>query len=110
MADPDAITAMIERVSRSVGPMDLLVNDAGSQHVAQVKNFPPRKWNIFLAVNLSVPFHAIRVILPDMKRHGFRRIVNIASAFKSAYVAAKRGLGRVCKGLTFRRCEPIWVG
>ncbi len=99
MSNPAAIRDMVERVGRSFGPIDILVNNAGIQHVAPVEDFPPEKWDAILAINLSAAFHAIRATLPEMKRRGFGRIVNIASAhgliaspFKSAYVAAKHGM------------------
>src|SRR5262249_51093504 len=99
MSEPDAIRNMVDRVGRSSGPVDILVNNAGIQHVAPVEEFPPEKWDAILAINLSAAFHAIRAVLPEMKRRGFGRIVNVASAhglvaspFKSAYVAAKHGV------------------
>jgi 3-hydroxybutyrate dehydrogenase len=99
MATPAQIRTMVEDAERANGAVDILVNNAGIQHVAPVDEFPPEKWDAILAVNLSSAFHAIRCALPGMKRRGWGRIVNIASAhglvaspFKSAYVAAKHGL------------------
>ena len=99
MSDPAAIAAMISRTARSFGPVDVLVNNAGIQHVAPIEDFPPEKWDAILAINLSAVFHATAAVLPEMKRRGWGRIVNIASAhgligspFKSAYVAAKHGV------------------
>ena len=73
-------------------------------HVAAVDEFPPEKWDAILAINLSSAFHTTRIALPAMKRKGFGRIVNIASAhalvaspFKSAYVAAKHGVAGLTK-------------
>lgn len=98
MARPAEIESMIETAD-GLGGVDVLVNNAGIQHVAAVDEFPVEQWDRILAVNLSSAFHAIRVALPRMKRKGWGRIVNIASAhglvaspFKSAYVAAKHGL------------------
>ena len=79
--------------------VDILVNNAGIQHVAPIEEFPPAKWDAILAINLSAAFHTTRAAIPGMRRSGWGRIVNIASAhglvaspFKSAYVAAKHGL------------------
>jgi 3-hydroxybutyrate dehydrogenase len=99
MASPGQVRTMVEEAERAHGAVDILVNNAGIQHVAPVDEFPTEKWDAILAVNLSSAFHAIRGALPGMKRRGWGRIVNIASAhglvaspFKSAYIAAKHGL------------------
>ena len=112
MSKPDAIRDMIERVGRSFGPVDILVNNAGIQHVAPVEEFPPEEWDAILAINLSAAFHAIRAVLPEMKRRGFGRIVNVASAhglvaspFKSAYVAAKHGVVGLTKVVALEAAE-----
>jgi 3-hydroxybutyrate dehydrogenase len=112
MSDPAAILDMVERVGRSFGPVDILVNNAGIQHVAPVEEFPPEKWDAILAINLSAAFHAIRAVLPEMKRRGFGRIVNVASAhglvaspFKSAYVAAKHGIVGLTKVVALEAAE-----
>ncbi len=95
MSKPGDIEAMMKRV----GAVDVLVNNAGIQHVAPVDAFPPDKWDAILAINLSATFHATRLAVPGMKARRWGRIVNIASAhgliaspFKSAYVAAKHGV------------------
>ncbi|MEK6212106.1 MAG: 3-hydroxybutyrate dehydrogenase [Pseudomonadota bacterium] len=99
MARPAEIVAMIDQAKRRFGAVDVLVNNAGIQHVAPVDEFPIEKWDAILAINLSSAFHAIRSALPGMKSRNWGRIINIASAhglvaspFKSAYVAAKHGL------------------
>jgi 3-hydroxybutyrate dehydrogenase len=99
MSRPEEIEAMIRQAGEEFGGVDVLVNNAGIQHVAAVDEFPVDKWDRILAVNLSSAFHAIRIALPQMKKKGWGRIVNVASAhglvaspFKSAYVAAKHGL------------------
>jgi 3-hydroxybutyrate dehydrogenase len=98
MIRPAEIESMIAAAD-GLGGVDVLVNNAGIQHVAAVEEFPVEQWDRILAVNLSSAFHAIRASLPRMKRKGWGRIVNIASAhglvaspFKSAYIAAKHGL------------------
>ncbi len=99
MARPLEVAAMVDQVARRFGSVDVLVNNAGIQHVAAVEDFPVEKWDQILAVNLSSAFHATRIALPGMKARKWGRIINIASAhglvaspFKSAYVAAKHGL------------------
>jgi len=81
------------------GLCDILINNAGIQHVAPVEDFPPEKWDQILAVNLSSAFHTTAMALPLMRAKGWGRVINIASAhgltaspFKSAYVAAKHGV------------------
>ena len=96
----------IEEMMSEAGPVDILVNNAGVQHVAPIDEFPPDKWDLILAVNLSAAFHAIRLALPAMKAKGWGRIVNTASAHslvaspnKSAYVAAKHGIAGLTKAV-----------
>ena len=97
---PDQIEAMMAEA----GGIDILVNNAGTQHVAPIDMFPPEKWDLIIALNLSAAFHAIRLALPAMKAKGWGRIVNTASAHslvaspnKSAYVAAKHGIAGLTK-------------
>jgi 3-hydroxybutyrate dehydrogenase len=99
MLRPAQIHTMVAEAAQIFGAVDIVVNNAGIQHVAPVDEFPPEKWDAILAINLSSAFHTIRAALPGMKARGWGRIVNIASAhglvaspFKSAYVAAKHGL------------------
>ncbi|MCB1492464.1 MAG: 3-hydroxybutyrate dehydrogenase [Rhodobiaceae bacterium] len=99
ISDGMAVAGMIEETEAEYGRLDILVNNAGIQHVAPIEDFPVDKWEKILAINLSGAFHAIRAAAPGMKRRGFGRIVNVASAhglvgspFKSAYVAAKHGI------------------
>ena len=99
MTKPDEIAAMVGQAQEAFGSVDVLVNNAGIQHVSPVEEFPIEKWDQIIAINLSSAFHAIRAAVPTMKRQGRGRIVNIASAhglvaspFKSAYVAAKHGV------------------
>jgi 3-hydroxybutyrate dehydrogenase len=104
MSQPSAIESMMKAAIGEFGAVDLLVNNAGIQHVAPVDEFPLDKWNAILAINLSAAFHTTRLALPGMKQRGFGRIVNIASAhalvaspYKSAYVAAKHGIAGFTK-------------
>ncbi|MEP7064124.1 MAG: 3-hydroxybutyrate dehydrogenase [Betaproteobacteria bacterium] len=104
MTNPAEIRAMMARAIRQFGAVDVLVNNAGIQHVAPVDEFPEDKWDAIIAINLSSAFHTIRAALPGMKARKHGRIVNIASAhalvaspFKSAYVAAKHGIAGLTK-------------
>jgi 3-hydroxybutyrate dehydrogenase len=104
MSKPAEIRAMMERAIGQHGTVDVLVNNAGIQHVAPVEEFPEDKWDAIIAINLSSAFHTIRAALPAMKARKAGRIINIASAhalvaspFKSAYVAAKHGIAGLTK-------------
>jgi 3-hydroxybutyrate dehydrogenase len=99
MSKVEAIREMIEITLETDGRLDVVVNNAGIQHVAPLAAFPVEKWDAILAINLSSAFHMTRLALPAMRKNGWGRIINIASAhglvgspFKSAYVAAKHGL------------------
>jgi len=112
MARPDAIARMMEGALAEFGAIDVLVNNAGIQHVAPVDEFPLEKWDAILAINLSSAFHTTRLALPAMKARRWGRIVNIASAhalvaspFKSAYVAAKHGLAGFTKSVALEVAE-----
>jgi 3-hydroxybutyrate dehydrogenase len=104
MTKPDAIEAMMSKAIAEFGSIDLLVNNAGIQHVAPIEEFPVEKWNAIIAINLVAAFHTIRLVLPGMKQRQWGRIINIASAhalvaspYKSAYVAAKHGIAGLTK-------------
>ncbi|MDJ0741025.1 MAG: 3-hydroxybutyrate dehydrogenase [Gammaproteobacteria bacterium] len=106
MSQPDAIAGMMERVAAEFGRLDIVVNNAGIQHVSPVEEFPREKWDAIMAINLSSAFHTSRAAIPAMKAAGWGRIINIASAhglvaspFKSAYVAAKHGMLGLTKTL-----------
>jgi 3-hydroxybutyrate dehydrogenase len=99
MTRPGQIADMIAVAKAEFGELDILINNAGVQHVAPVEDFPDDKWDQIIAINLSSAFHATKAAVPIMKEQGRGRIVNIASAhalvaspFKSAYVAAKHGV------------------
>ena len=104
MSKPAEIAAMVADAEKEFGAVDILVNNAGIQHVAPIEDFPPEKWDLIIAINLSATFHAIRAALPGMKRKGWGRIINTASAhalvaspFKVAYVAAKHGIAGITR-------------
>lgn len=99
MSRAEQISEAFELIQDRFSSLEVLVNNAGIQHVAPIEEFPPERWEKILAINLSAGFHTTRLAVPTMKQNGFGRIVNIASAhalvaspFKSAYVAAKHGV------------------
>jgi len=99
MTRPDDIAAMVADCAERLGGPDILISNAGIQHVSPVEDFPIDKWDAIIAINLSAAFHAIRAAVPGMKARKWGRIINTASAhslvaspFKSAYVTAKHGL------------------
>ncbi len=99
MSKADQIEAMMHKAEKDLGGIDILVNNAGIQHVAPVDEFPVNKWGAIIAINMSSTFHTTRCALAYMKKQGWGRIINIASAhalvaspFKSAYVTAKHGV------------------
>jgi 3-hydroxybutyrate dehydrogenase len=104
MTKPDEIAGMVALGEKTFGAVDILVNNAGIQFVSPVEEFPIDKWNAIIAINLSSAFHGIRAAVPGMKKRGWGRIINTASAhslvaspFKSAYVAAKHGIAGLTK-------------
>jgi 3-hydroxybutyrate dehydrogenase len=99
MAQPAQIEALVKETAARLGSLDILVNNAGIQHVAPIEQFPTERWDAVIAINLNSSFHTIKHALPLMRRAGWGRIINIASAHglvasaeKVAYVAAKHGL------------------
>ena len=104
MAKANDIAELIALGEETLGSVDILLNNAGIQHVAPIDEFPIDKWNAIIAINLSSAFHTIRAAVPGMKRRGWGRIITTASAhsqvaspFKSAYVAAKHGIAGLTK-------------
>lgn len=100
----DAIEEMMAIAAQAFGGIDILINNAGMQHVAPVEEFPLDKWDLIIALNLNATFHTTRLALPYMKQKKWGRIIQTASAhslraspFKSAYVTAKHGLAGFTK-------------
>ncbi len=112
MSKPADITGMVDAARRAFGKVDVLVNNAGIQHVEPVETFPVAKWDAIIAINLSAAFHAIRAVVPEMKARKWGRIINVASAhalvaspFKSAYVASKHGVLGLTKTVALETAE-----
>jgi len=112
MSRAEAIERMMKVALADFGAVDILVNNAGIQHVAPVEEFPVAKWDAILAINLSAAFHTTRLALPAMKKRGWGRIINIASAhalvaspYKAAYVAAKHGIAGLTKTVALEVAE-----
>ena len=125
MSNGEAVRRMVAATVETFGRADILVNNAGIQFTAPVEEFPAEKWDAVLAINLSAAFHAIAAVVPQMKKQGWGRVINVASAHglvasvhKAAYVAAKHGLVGLTKvvgletagtGITANAVCPGWV-
>jgi len=121
----DEIEAMMKAAADAFGAVDILINNAGTQHVAPVDEFPVDKWNLIIALNLTAAFHATRLAVPAMRAKKWGRIISTASAHslvaspnKSAYVAAKHGIAGFTKtvaletatdGITVNCISPGYV-
>ncbi len=108
LTDPAAIEAMMAEA----GEIDILVNNAGTQHVAPVDEFPPDKWDLIVALNLSAVFHTTRLALPAMKAKGWGRVINTASAHSlvaspntAPYVATKHGVAGFTKAVALETAQ-----
>jgi 3-hydroxybutyrate dehydrogenase len=125
MLKGDEITAMVKEAEAAFGAVDILINNAGIQHVAPVDEFPDDKWEAVIRINLISSFYTIKAALPGMKKKGWGRVINLSSAhslvaspFKSAYVAAKHGIAGLTKtvalevaqqGVTVNAIAPGYV-
>ncbi|MFM1813790.1 MAG: D-beta-hydroxybutyrate dehydrogenase protein [Pseudomonadota bacterium] len=112
MSKPAEIVTMIEAVEKEFGAVDIVVNNAGIQTVEPVESFPPERWDLIVAINMSSAFHTTRAAVPGMKKRGWGRVINVASAhglvaspFKSAYVAAKHGIVGFTKTIALETAE-----
>jgi 3-hydroxybutyrate dehydrogenase len=112
MSKPDAIRTMADRAVSRFGQVDIVVNNAGIQHVSPVGKFPPEKWETILAINLSAAFHLVQATFDGMCARGYGRVINVASAhgliaspFKSAYVSAKHGMVGFTKTIALEGAE-----
>ena len=125
VSKPEQIAEMVAEAERTLGAVDILVSNAGIQHVANIEDFPAEKWNAIIAINLSAVFFGMQAVIPGMKRRGWGRLINIASAHglvastqKVGYVSAKHGLVGMTKvvaletaetGVTCNAICPGWV-
>jgi len=125
MSKPADIEAMMKFTADTFGSVDVLVNNAGIQHVSSIEDFPVERWDAVIAINLSSAFHTTRLALPQMRKNNWGRVINVASvhglvasAQKSAYVAAKHGIVGLTKvtaletattGVTCNAICPGWV-
>jgi 3-hydroxybutyrate dehydrogenase len=125
MGKPGEIEVMVKKATGEFGRIDVLVNNAGIQHTANIQDFPSERWDAIIAINLSASFHTIRLALPQMLERNWGRIVNVASAHglvasvqKAGYIAAKHGLVGLTKvvaletattGVTCNAICPGWV-
>ncbi len=125
MTKPEAIAAMVQRCHDELGGPDIVINNAGIQHVAPIDEFPTDKWDAIIAINLSSAFHMMHAAIPFMKAAAWGRIISTASAHslvaspnKSAYVAAKHGIAGLTKtaalevathGITVNAISPGYV-
>ena len=125
MSKPDQIAAMVARAEQEFGSVDIVISNAGIQHVAPIDEFPIEKWDAIIAINLSSTFHLMRAAIPLMKARGWGRIITTASAHslvaspnKSAYVTAKHGIAGLTKtaalevathGITVNCISPGYV-
>lgn len=99
MLIPHELRYMVNESTEKFGTIDVLINNAGIQHVSPIDEFPDEKWDSIIAINLTSAFHLIKAVWPNMKNQKFGRIINVASVhglfaseFKSAYVSAKHGI------------------
>ncbi|MBC9033448.1 3-hydroxybutyrate dehydrogenase [Sphingomonas sp. JC676] len=125
MTKPDQIAAMVARAQAELGGADIVISNAGIQHVSPIEDFPIEKWDAIIAINLSSTFHLMRAAIPAMKAKKWGRIISTASAHslvaspnKSAYVAAKHGIAGLTKtaalevatfGITVNCISPGYV-
>jgi 3-hydroxybutyrate dehydrogenase len=125
MSRPAEIEDMMKYAATEFGRVDILINNAGIQHVSRIEDFPPERWDAIIAINLTSAFHTTRLALPAMRSANWGRVINIASTHglvgsveKSAYVASKHGIVGLTKvtaletattGVTCNAICPGWV-
>ena len=112
LAEPASARELVEATIAAFGSVDILINNAGIQHVAAVDAFPDHTWDLLMAINVSAVFHTTKAALPSMKAKGWGRIVNIASAhgvvaspFKAPYTASKHAVVGFSKAVALEVAE-----
>ncbi|HEX9778028.1 MAG TPA: 3-hydroxybutyrate dehydrogenase, partial [Geopsychrobacteraceae bacterium] len=125
LSDRAACKALIDATIAKYGTLDVLINNAGIQHVSPVEDFPEDKWDFMIRLMLTAPFLLTKYAWPHMKAAGWGRVINIssvhglrASEFKSAYISAKHGIMGLTKttaleggphGITVNAICPAYV-
>ncbi|MEP1214821.1 MAG: 3-hydroxybutyrate dehydrogenase [Marinobacter sp.] len=125
LANTGQLQQLIAEAQADLGPIGVLVNNAGIQFTSSLEEFPPEKWDVIIAVNLSAAFHTMQRLMPAMQQEGWGRVINIASVHglvaspnKAAYCAAKHGLVGLSKvaaleyaehGVTVNCICPGWT-
>lgn len=112
MRKPAEIRTMVSEATSTMGQIDILINNAGIQHVSPIEDFPEAQWDDIIAINLSSSFHTIKAVLPQMRERDWGRIINtssvqglVASIHKAAYVSAKHGLIGLTKMVALETAE-----
>ncbi len=112
LSRPAEVRALVADALDLLGGVDVLVNNAGIQHVSPLSAFPEERWDAVIDINLNAVFHATRAVLPGMQQRGFGRVINIASVhglvaspYKAAYVAAKHGVVGMTKAVALEVAE-----
>lgn len=125
MSKPEEIAAMVARVLVATGSVDIVVNNAGIQHVAPIADFPVERYDAIIAIVMSSAWHLIRAALPHMRERKWGRIIStgsahslVASPNKSAYIMAKHAIAGLTKavalecagdGITVNTVSPGYV-
>jgi 3-hydroxybutyrate dehydrogenase len=125
LSDRAACKALVDATIAKYGALDVLINNAGIQHVSPVEDFPEDKWDFMIRLMLTAPFLLTKYAWPHMKAAGWGRVINIssvhglrASEFKSAYISAKHGIMGLTKttaleggphGITVNAICPAYV-
>lgn len=112
LTKPADCKKIVDETLKYFGRVDVLVNNAGMQHIDEVTNFPDAKWEQVISLNLSSAFYLTKNALPFMQKAGWGRVINIASVHglvasvnKSAYVAAKHGIVGFTKAVALENAK-----
>jgi 3-hydroxybutyrate dehydrogenase len=99
LSQPTSCRRLVDETLTHFGRVDILINNAGFQHIAPIDEFPEDAWDAMISVMLTAPFLLTKYVWPSMKQHGWGRVVNMgsihskrASPFKVGYISAKHGL------------------